>query len=118
MKNYKMIKYVLGFLAMVAVFSLVVMLLWNWIVPGVFGLQLISFWQALGLLVLSRLFFGGFGKFWLGSRMNDRRHRNPIYEKWAGMSDEERKEFAKRRHQHFKRDFFDQSKFEQPNFDK
>lgn len=85
------------------------MLLWNWLIPVIFGLELINFWQALGLLVLSRLFFGGFGKFWLSHRMDGlHRHRNPLFEKWAEMNDEQRKEFLKHRkeHLHFGHDFF------------
>lgn len=35
------------------------MLLWNWLVPVIFGLGTITFWQALGLIVLVKLIFGG-----------------------------------------------------------
>lgn len=44
-----------------AVFTTGTMLLWNWLMPLVFGLMTISFWQALGLLVLSKILFGGGG---------------------------------------------------------
>ncbi|MGA3373769.1 MAG: hypothetical protein ABSC48_18645 [Terracidiphilus sp.] len=37
----------------------IVMHLWNWLLPALFGWQLITFWQALGLLVLCRILFGG-----------------------------------------------------------
>lgn len=47
--------------AFVAVFGLAVMLLWNWLMPDLFGLQAISFWQAAGLLVLCKILFGGLG---------------------------------------------------------
>jgi hypothetical protein len=48
-------------LALVAVLGLVMMLLWNAIVPGVFaGVRTLGYRQALGLLVLSRILFGGF----------------------------------------------------------
>jgi len=47
--------------AAVAVFSFIVMSLWNAILPAVIGVKLISFWQALGILVLSKILFGGFG---------------------------------------------------------
>ena len=40
--------------------TFVVMRLWNWLVPAVFGWHLINFWQALGILVLSKILFGGF----------------------------------------------------------
>lgn len=39
----------------------VVMLLWNSLLPPLFGLPQVGFWQALGLLALSRILFGGFG---------------------------------------------------------
>jgi hypothetical protein len=43
-----------------AVFGLVVMSLWNWLMPTLFGWHVISYWQALGLLILSKILFGGF----------------------------------------------------------
>jgi hypothetical protein len=44
--------------AAVGGFSL--MYLWNWLMPAIFGLSVLTFWQALGLLVLSRMLFGLF----------------------------------------------------------
>ena len=55
--------YLLGvpfILIFLAVGSLVVMLLWNALLPAIFGLKAITFLQALGLLVLSKILFGGF----------------------------------------------------------
>jgi len=49
----------IGMLA-VTLFTFVVMNLWNWLVPAIFGWQSVNFWQALGLLLLSRILFGGF----------------------------------------------------------
>ena len=43
----------------IAAFGAIVMLLWNFVVPGVLGLATINFWQALALFVLARIFFGG-----------------------------------------------------------
>jgi hypothetical protein len=45
----------------VFVFGSVVMLLRNSILPSIFGIATITFWQALGILVLSKILFGGFG---------------------------------------------------------
>ena len=42
-----------------AFFTTVLMLLWNWLMPLIFGLTEIHFWQALGLLLLSKILFGG-----------------------------------------------------------
>jgi hypothetical protein len=39
----------------------VVMSLWNWLLPALFGWKSIGFWQALGLLALCRILFGGLG---------------------------------------------------------
>lgn len=38
----------------------VVMWLWNWLMPTIFGLPVISFWQAWGLVVLTHIFFKSF----------------------------------------------------------
>ena len=55
----------------VAIFTFVggqlVMQLWNWLMPAIFGLPSLTFWQAVGLLALSRILFGGMG---LGGRGN------------------------------------------------
>lgn len=52
-------------IAAIAVFAFiggeVVKLLWNWLMPALFGLPALSFWQALGLLALSRILVGGHG---------------------------------------------------------
>jgi hypothetical protein len=73
----------------IAVVSFVVMSLWNWLMPALFGWQPVSFWQALGLLVLSRILFGGlrgrpgYGMHW----------RRRMAERWEQMSPEEREKF-------------------------
>jgi hypothetical protein len=48
---------VCGFLSF---FAAMVMVLWNWLVPAIFKLTMIDFWQALGLLVLTQILFRGF----------------------------------------------------------
>jgi NhaP-type Na+/H+ and K+/H+ antiporter len=40
--------------------SLVVMWLWNALLPVIFGVKMINFWQAAGLLILAKILFGGF----------------------------------------------------------
>jgi hypothetical protein len=71
------------------VLTLVVMSLWNWLMPALFGSPLITFWQALGLLVLARVLFGRFGG-GPGPRMHWR-HR--MMERWNQMTPEEREKF-------------------------
>jgi hypothetical protein len=43
------------------VFGVVVKLLWNWLMPPIFGLGEITYWQAFGLVILAKLLFGAFG---------------------------------------------------------
>lgn len=62
----------------------VVMQLWNWLLPNLFGLRQITFWQALGLLALCRILFGGIGGH---GRRGWRRHRT------EPMTPDERAEF-------------------------
>jgi hypothetical protein len=50
----------LGLIAAFA-FGWVTMALWNWLVPSLFGGPAVTFWQALGLLLLSKILFWGFG---------------------------------------------------------
>lgn len=50
-----------GIAAFLAIGGFVVSWLWNTLLPGLFDLPMIGFWQALGLLALSRILFGGFG---------------------------------------------------------
>ena len=45
----------------IAAFGAIVMLLWNFVVPGVLGLATINFWQAAGLLIRCRILLKGFG---------------------------------------------------------
>jgi hypothetical protein len=95
------LKHVIVGLAAIAGFSAVVMLLWNALLPDIFGLAVINFWQSLGLLALVRLLFGGFGgkmAFAGRGRHEGGFGKNPLREKWLKMTPEERKEFVKHRH--------------------
>lgn len=77
--------------------SWVVMLLWNAILPDVVGVKTLTYWQAMGLLVLSKILFSGGrrgGKpreHW--KRRHDFRKRAAWREKWMNMSMEERQKF-------------------------
>ncbi len=71
----------------------VVMLLWNNLLPELFGFRKISFWQALGLLALCRILFGNFGGGRGYGRDGMRRRGQIMREKWNNMTDEERNAF-------------------------
>lgn len=79
--------------AVLAAAGVVVMLLWNLLVPEIFGLAFINFWQATGMFILARILFGrmGFGHMMLNKRANHMRGR------WMKMSPEERMEFINKR---------------------
>lgn len=70
-------------------FGAAVLHLWNWLMPALFGLHTITYWQALGLLGLSWLLFQG-PRGWMGPRMHGRRR---MHERWAHMTPEEREKF-------------------------
>src|SRR5678816_4706364 len=53
---------ILGILLFIAIGGEIVMQLWNWLLPPLFGWRLITFWQAIGILALCRILFGGFGR--------------------------------------------------------
>lgn len=83
-------------IALVA-FSALTMVLWNALMPVIFHLPVLNFWQAAGLLILARLLFGG---------MRPHHHRSwPHYpwrqnlrDKISNMSQEERKDFFRKMH--------------------
>jgi hypothetical protein len=79
---------IVGMVVFVAVGGSVVQYLWNWLLPAMFGWHTISFWQALGLLVLCRLLFGGSGWHRAG------RGGSPgMARRWQAMTPEERERF-------------------------
>ena len=93
---------VLGIVLVAFIGGEVVRLLWNWLLPPLFGWREISFWQALGLLALCRILFGGFGRHG-GSRSGSAFRRrmadrmaNRVAERWEHMTPEERDRFRQR----------------------
>ncbi|MDR0322223.1 MAG: hypothetical protein LBI28_12025 [Treponema sp.] len=85
-------------LAMCAVFGAAVMLLWNFLMPQIFGLMPLNYLQATGLLVLARVLFGGLGGGWHNRRAGGHlfHHDNKLREKWMTMSEDERKDFMEK----------------------
>ena len=49
-------------LVIIAVISLIVLFLWNWLMPAIFNLPEINYLQAIGILILSKILFLGIGK--------------------------------------------------------
>jgi hypothetical protein len=74
-----------------AVLGGVVMMLWNAVLPGLFpGVRSLDYPHALGLLILSRILFGGFR----GHGRGGQRHWGH-WDKWQGMTAEEREQFLR-----------------------
>jgi len=72
-------------LVAVPVFGGLVMLLWNWLVPPIFGWNTVSFWEALGLFLLARILLGGVHGHGRYPGWRERRLR-----RWERMAPEER----------------------------
>ena len=87
----KGLKILLFILVAAVVLGFVVKSLWNALMPGIFGWHLITFWQALGLLLLSKLPLGGFHP--RGGGGGRRHWKNRMRERWEGMTPEERERF-------------------------
>jgi hypothetical protein len=88
------LKFVLFAVIFVTIIGFVVMRLWNWLMPALFSWHLINFWQAVGILVLSKILFGGF-------RGHPGRHvywKRRMVERWEQMTPEEREKFRQGMH--------------------
>jgi hypothetical protein len=83
---------ILGIVVFVTIGGEIVLLLWNALLPPLFGWPRIGFWQALGLLVLCRILFGGHG--FHGSPRSKFRRR--LAERCEAMTPEERERFRQR----------------------
>lgn len=84
-------------LVFVALFVLAVLLaggavrlLWNGVVVPSLQAQPLSYWQALGLLLLCRILFGGWSR---PQRWQPRGPGHRMQNKWASMSPEHRAQF-------------------------
>ena len=89
-KNWKKAPFMILFVLMgVAALTAVLMLLWNAILPEVIGVKEVTYWQALGILAISKILFGGFGR---GS-MKHKKRRAKFKQKFMNMSDDEKASF-------------------------
>src|SRR4051812_3318698 len=83
----KALEIIIVLLIVIAGFGQAVLQLWNLLMPGIFGLHRITFWQAVGLMGLSWILFGGFRGLW---SMPSSRHRT---RRWDRMTPEQREQF-------------------------
>lgn len=95
--SHRMGKPILLCAALFVALGLIVMTLWNAVLPGLLGVKDIGFWQSLGLLALCRILFGGLG-FRPGMLGKARRR---MHERWMQMTPEQREEFMQYRREKF-----------------
>ena len=86
----KGLMFITFFIAFVLLLGFVVMGLWNTILPAVIGVKVITFTQALGILLLSKILFGGFHGGFRGRR---EQWRMKMQEKMGNMTPEEKEKF-------------------------
>lgn len=89
MQRYKKWKFIvpaalIGFALFALLGGWIVAQLWNWLLPTLFGFPPVTVWQALGLLALTRILFGGFGVGgWGSSRGMSREERERIRQRMS-----------------------------------
>jgi hypothetical protein len=98
---------IVGILVFFTIGVELVLHLWNWLMPPIFGWREITFWQAFGLLALCRILFGGLGihgpgrgnfRRRMAERMGDRmsgRMSEMMGDRWDRMTPEERERLLK-----------------------
>jgi hypothetical protein len=87
----------LGILLFIFLGGELVLHLWNWLLPSLFGWREVTFWQALGILTLCRILFGGFGSHGSGRS----KFRRRMDERFGHMTPEERERFRQRMRERF-----------------
>lgn len=92
-KSKWILKCVLGAMVFLLLGALITMGLWNWLVPELFSGPDITFMETLGLLLLTRILFGHWGRGRFGGA-HPWKHR--YQQKLAAMSPEERERFKAR----------------------
>ena len=77
-------------MAMALLFGFIVMWLWNWLMPTIFGLKTITFWQAWGLVVLAHILFKSFPH--QKSHRHDDRWKKRFKEKYDSKKEEDKEQ--------------------------
>ncbi len=89
----RLAKFILILAAGLLILSLVVMALWNALIPEIFKGPEITYWQAAGLLLLSHILLRGWGRWRYGNGWRHDRWRSRFAEKLASMTPEDREKF-------------------------
>lgn len=97
MKHIKFIRGPLFFIKMIlilALTSIIVMLLWNALIPAIFNGPVLTYWQSAGLLLLSKILFGSMGRgFGRKHHYPDEMWKRKLKAKYEAMTPEEKHKF-------------------------
>jgi hypothetical protein len=88
---------ILGMALVIFIGGEIVLHLWNWLLPPLFGWRQVTFWQAVGLLTLCRILFGGVS----GRGFHRSNYRRRMAERCEHMTTEERERFRQRMRERF-----------------
>jgi len=92
---YKGFKILFMMVFFIGVFGFITMTLWNWLIPDLFGLSVISLSQAIGLVVLSKILFGNFpGRRW--GHGGKSHWYGKMRKRYEGLSPEEKEKYKDR----------------------
>lgn len=103
-KGFRIIAMICIAVGIAALLALLVMLLWNWLIPTIFvGGPVITYWQALGLMILAKILFGGFKPppHARCSTDNKDQWKEKMRERMNQMDPEKKKKFFNRMHAKF-----------------
>jgi len=83
---------VIGIAGLAILFGYIIMWLWNWLMPDIFGLTTITYWQAVGIFILFKILLGG-----CGGGSGGKGHRSSNHSK-SSCNKESKKDFFKWKH--------------------
>ena len=98
-KAFKVFKITLAVVCGFLLFGFGTMYLWNWLIPVLFKGPIITYWQAIGLIVLSKILFGGFkgrGGHWGGRHKMREEWKKKLEERMSTMTEEEIEKYRNR----------------------
>ncbi len=92
--GFKIFFGILAGIAFALLFGYGIMWLWNWLMPAIFGLPSVGYWQAVGILLLARILFGSMG----GGHSHSTRKRK-MHDRWQSkMASCNKNDFSKWKH--------------------
>lgn len=95
----KFILYPILFLLFFAAIAVLFLMLWNWLMPAIFEIREINFWESAGLLAMAKILFCGFLPFQKKCNCNSGHHssmKEKFKSKWQDMSDEDKKKWEEK----------------------